>query len=161
MSEPTTRGLSIVLVEPLIPQNTGTIARVTAATGTHLHLIAPLGFELSDRYLKRAGLDYWPEVQLTVHDSWEEFLSASGYERDELWFFSTHGKGRYSDQRFSSAAAFIFGNEAKGLAPSFHERYADRMVRIPIDNPKVRSLNLSNAASIALYEARRQLNLGE
>ena len=73
------RGLSIVLVEPLIPQNTGTIARVTAATGTHLHLVAPLGFELSDRYLKRAGLDYWPEVRLTVHPSWVGFLSNSGY----------------------------------------------------------------------------------
>ncbi len=155
------RGLSIVLVEPLIPQNTGTIARVTAATGTHLHLIAPLGFELSDRYLKRAGLDYWPEVRLTVHESWQHFLDSSGYHRDELWLFSTHGKGRYTDVSYSSSAALVFGNESKGLAASFHEQYADRMVRIPIDNQNVRSLNLSNAASIALYEARRQLNIGE
>lgn len=150
----------IVLVEPLIPQNTGSIARLTAATRTELHLIEPLGFELSDRYLKRAGLDYWPEVNLTVHPSWDAFLTAPGNPGAELYFLSTHGTTSYLERSYGPDAAFVFGNEAHGLAPSFHERYADRMLRIPMENPRVRSLNLSCAAGIVLYEARRQVAAG-
>ncbi|MFN8389242.1 MAG: tRNA (cytidine(34)-2'-O)-methyltransferase [Bdellovibrionota bacterium] len=152
-------GPSIVLVEPLIPQNTGTIARLTAATGTKLHLIEPLGFELSDRYLKRAGLDYWPEVDITVHKSWNEFLEKSGFRDDQLWFITTKGETSYTAVELRADQALVFGNESRGFAQEFHDRYADRRVKIPMDNPRIRSLNLSNAVSIVLYEARRQLGL--
>lgn len=151
--------LHVVLFEPLIPQNTGTIARMTAATRTKLHLIEPLGFELSDRYLKRAGLDYWPEVDLTVHKSWEVFLSETAFTRNRLWFISKFASTSYHQAKFSDGDAFVFGKETSGLPDIFHDTYPERMLRIPMENPKVRSLNLSNAASIVLFEARRQLNL--
>lgn len=149
----------VVLVAPLIPQNTGTIARLTAATRTKLHLIEPLGFELSDRYLKRAGLDYWPEVDLTVHKNWESFLSETAVTRNRLWFLSKFAARGYHHVRFSAGDALVFGNEEKGLPKTFHETYPDRMLRIPMENEKVRSLNLSNAVSIVLYEGRRQLGM--
>ena len=152
-------GPSIVLVEPLIPQNTGTIARLTAATYTDLHLVEPLGFELSDRYLKRAGLDYWPEVKLSVHKNWESFLETTGFTRERLWFFSTKGEKSFYQASFQNDHALVFGNESAGLGKFFHESYPDRRLLIPMDNPKIRSLNLSNAASIVLYEARRQLGV--
>ena len=152
-------GPSIVLIEPLIPQNTGTIARLTAATRTQLHLIEPLGFELSDRYLKRAGLDYWPEVTLTVHKSWEEFLDVSGFTPERLWFFTTKASRPYHHVEYSAHDALVFGNEEGGLPPAIHSHYEDRRLTIPMDNPKVRSLNVSNAVSIVLYEARRQLGM--
>lgn len=149
----------IVLVEPLIPQNTGSIARLTAATGSELHLIEPLGFELSDRYLKRAGLDYWSEVILSVHPSWQTFLDTTGLSDDQLYFLSTRGTRTYHQPVYRGDEAFVLGNEASGLAEEFHDRYSARMLRIPIDNPRVRSLNVSNAAGIILYEARRQIGL--
>jgi tRNA (cytidine/uridine-2'-O-)-methyltransferase len=151
--------LHIVLVEPLIPQNTGTIARLTAATRTRLHLIEPLGFELSDRYLKRAGLDYWSEVDLNVYKNWEVFLGETNLPRTALWFFTKFAAQSYHRAAFSAGDALVFGNEEVGLRDIFHKTYPDRLLKIPMDNPKVRSLNLSNAASIALYEARRQLGL--
>ena len=150
----------IVLVEPLIPQNTGTIARLTAATRTMLHLIEPLGFELSDRYLKRAGLDYWPEVKLEVHASWKAFFDRYAPPPERLWFFSKFAKRSYHRVTYSLGDMLVFGNETSGLRKEFHEQYRDRLLRIPMENPNVRSLNLSNAVSIGLYEARRQTDVG-
>jgi tRNA (cytidine/uridine-2'-O-)-methyltransferase len=146
-------------MEPLIPQNTGSIARMTAATACKLHLIEPLGFELSDKYLKRAGLDYWPETDITVHPNWPAFLETTGYRREQLWFVTTKGTTPYHSVSFSADDALVFGNESMGFRQEFHETYADRRLRIPMDNPRVRSLNLSNAVSIVLYEARRQLGM--
>jgi tRNA (cytidine/uridine-2'-O-)-methyltransferase len=149
--------LRIVLVAPVIPQNTGSIARLTAATRSELHLIEPLGFELSDYYLRRAGLDYWPEVNLRVHADWKSFLAAS--DGCPLWFFSTHAEKSYTGVAYGASDYLVFGSETKGLAPEFHECYRERMLRIPMDNPNVRSLNLSASASVVLYEARRQLGM--
>ncbi len=150
---------SIVFVEPLIAQNTGSTARLTAATNTVIHLIEPLGFELSDRYLKRAGLDYWPEVRLEVHKNWAEYLDKTGIRRDQLWFLTTKAEKSYTAVEFGPDDALVFGNESRGLAEYFHTEYADRRLKIPMDNPNVRSLNVSNAASILLYEHRRQMGL--
>ena len=148
---------SIVLVEPLIPQNTGSTARLTAATNTVLHLIEPLGFEISDRYLKRAGLDYWPFVTLHVHKNWSAFLEFTNCKREQLWFFTTKAQRSYTAVDLGDEPYLVFGNESAGLSSYFHEEYSDRRILIPMENPGVRSLNVSNAASIALYEARRQI----
>ena len=153
--------LQVVLVEPLIPQNTGTIARLTAATGVHLHLVEPLGFELTDKYLKRAGLDYWPEVKLSVHKNWADCLAnlwLDGQQR-KLWFLTTHAERSYTDACYGEDDVLVFGNEERGLAEAFHSEFADSRLTIPMDNPRIRSLNLSNAVSIVVFEARRQLGL--
>ena len=147
--------LKIVLHQPQIPQNTGSIARMTAATRTELHLIEPLGFELSDRYLKRAGLDYWPEVNLQVHPNWEAFLLDHPLER--MHFLSTKAAADYFDLKINPGDYFIFGSEDAGLPRFFHEHYPDRLFRIPMFNPKIRSLNLATAAGIVLYEGIRQI----
>ncbi len=149
----------IVLVAPLIPQNTGTIARLTAATRTKLHLIEPLGFELTDKYLKRAGLDYWPEVDLTVHKNWEAFLNDTRVTRERIWLLSKFASNAYHKVNYSEGDVLVFGNEEKGLAKVYHETYPDRLLKIPMENENVRSLNLSNAVSIVLYEARRQVGM--
>ncbi len=151
--------LQIVLVHPLIPQNTGSIGRLTAATNSLLHLIEPLGFELSDRYLKRAGLDYWQEIKLMVHPSWEEFLSSQKPNFLQLSFFSKKGVSSYHESTFTADHYLVFGNEEQGFPEPFYRNYEERLFQIPMDNPQVRSLNLSCAASIVLYEARRQLGL--
>lgn len=144
----------IVLVEPLIPQNTGNIARLCAATGSRLHLIEPLGFEVSDSRAKRAGLDYWPYVDWEVHSSWEAFLAA---EPRRCWFTSSHATRPYYEADFQDGDALVFGNESTGLGNEFRERYSDCFLLLPMDNPKVRSLNLGNTATALLYEARRQV----
>lgn len=150
--------LHVVLVHPDIPQNTGNIARLTAATYTPLHLIEPLGFEISDRQLKRAGLDYWPEVQLHQHKNWEAFLETTGCSEGKLWIFTTHATRCYTQARFQDEDFLVFGSETRGLPNNFHQRYEKRRLLIPMDNPRVRSLNLSSAAALVLYEARRQLS---
>ena len=149
--------VNIVLVHPLIPQNTGNIARLTAATGTDLHLIEPLGFELSDRYLKRAGLDYWDEVRLFAHPTWEAFLKETMPER--LWLFSARASTPFTEVCYRPDDCLIFGNESEGLPPHLQQRYADFRLRIPFENQRVRSLNLANSVAVALYEARRQLEI--
>ena len=149
--------VNIVLVHPLIPQNTGNIARLTAATGTDLHLIEPLGFDLSDRHLKRAGLDYWPEVRLFLHQTWKAFLEEAMPER--LWFFSTRASTPFTEVCYGPDDYLVFGNESEGLPMQMHQRYADFRLRIPFENQWVRSLNLSNSVAVALYEARRQLGI--
>ncbi len=147
--------LHVVLVAPEIPQNTGSIARLCAATYCRLHLIRPLGFSLEDRYLKRAGLDYWPYVDLQVHDNWEAFLE--GVAGRQMHFFSARAEQPYWSVRYRAGDVLVFGSETSGLPAEFRARYADSFRLIPIDHPQVRSLNLANAVSIVVYEALRQM----
>jgi tRNA (cytidine/uridine-2'-O-)-methyltransferase len=147
--------MRIVLYEPEIPQNTGSVARLAAATSTSLDLIEPLGFSLDDRYLKRAGLDYWPLVDLSVHASWADYLA--GDPTGRLIAFSARATRSYTECRFEADDRLLFGKESVGLPPALLDSLTDRTFTIPIDNPGVRSLNLSNAVSIVVYEARRQL----
>lgn len=149
------RGLHLVLVQPEIPGNTGNIGRLCAGTNVSLHLVRPLGFELDNRYLKRAGLDYWPHVRLCVHDSFEEIEELFGVER--LHFFTKKASRRYTEVSWQPGAVLVFGCETKGLPDELRERHGERCYRIPISD-KVRSLNLSNACAIALYEGMRQLD---
>jgi tRNA (cytidine/uridine-2'-O-)-methyltransferase len=146
--------VNVVLFEPQIPQNTGNIGRLCAGTGTHLHLVGTLGFSLEDRYLKRAGLDYWPHLTLSVHDTLDDVIGA--VPREALAFYSTHAKIPYD--RFDclgNESYFIFGRETTGLPPDVHERYADRFFTIPCLD-KIRSLNLANSAAVVLYDALRK-----
>lgn len=147
--------LHVVLVHPEIPQNTGSIARLCAATFCRLHLVRPLGFSLEDRYLKRAGLDYWPYVDLRVYDDWEHFLAACPGSR--VFCFSARAPRCYWSAKFCRGDALVFGSETSGLPAKLREQYADCLYRVPIDHPKVRSLNLSNTVSIVVYEALRQM----
>ena len=150
--------MDIVLVNPQIPQNTGSIARTCAATQTPLHLVGKMGFDLSEKAVRRAGLDYWPWVPLTMHQSWEEYLEAR--KPPQIWLFSKFGTRLYSNAPFGKDDALVFGSETKGLGEEFLGRFAPQQIlRIPIVCDAVRSLNLSNAVSIALYEGRRQLKL--
>ena len=143
----------IVLVEPEIPQNAGNIARTCAATGACLHMIRPLGFEVSDKYLKRAGLDYWHLVQVFYYDSFDEL--AEKYPNARFFFFTTKGRKRHSDARFQDGDFLVFGKETKGLPEELLLKHAGECLRIPMFS-EARSLNLSNSAAIALYEALRQ-----
>jgi len=145
-----------VLVEPEIPQNTGSIARLCAATHTRLHLVGRLGFSLSDRYLKRAGLDYWPEVDLRVHDSWAQFCESLRGAR--MLGFSARALVPYTAVAYRAGDLLVFGRESSGLPEEVKEDLAGHLYRIPMSNPAVRSLNLANAVSIVLYEGIRQLS---
>lgn len=149
--------MRIVLLEPEIPQNTGSIARLAAATETPLDLIGPLGFSLEDRYLKRAGLDYWPWVDLLVHESWTSYCAGSW--RGRLVGFSARATTPYTRCEFRSDDRLLFGKETRGLAAEVIAGLGTDVYAIPICSPHVRSLNLSNAVSIVVYEARRQLGL--
>lgn len=144
----------IVLVAPEIPQNTGTIGRLCVSTGAKLHLIEPLGFSLDEKHLKRAGMDYWPHLELAVYRDWEEFLAANPGAK--LLFFSTKGETSYWDIAYPEGSFLVFGSESRGFPPEFYERYRDRLATIPMEGKFHRSLNLANAASIVLYEALRQ-----
>ena len=145
--------LHIVLVNPEIPQNTGNIARTCAATGAKLHLIEPLGFELSDKYLKRAGLDYWHMMTYEVHHSWADFHAA--YPDAALHYATTKAPRDYSAVRYGPDDFLVFGRETKGLDEALLAQNYDRCVRIPMVSD-ARSLNLSNSVAILLYEALRQ-----
>ncbi len=147
--------LNIVLVRPEIPQNSGSIARLAAATRTRLHLVGPLGYSLEDRYLKRAGLDYWPLVDLKTYSGWEAFVAEHGEARCR--FFSVHARRSYLEARYARGDFMVFGSETRGLGGEFLERHAEAAYRIPIFEPGVRSLNLANAVSIVVYEALRQM----
>lgn len=150
--------MDIVLVEPQIPQNTGSIARTCAALDTPLHLVGQLGFDISEKAVRRAGLDYWPHVKLARHSSWERYLEAR--QPRQVWLFSKFGSRVYHRAEFSADDALVFGSETTGLGEEFLKRFpTEQILRIPIITPYVRSLNLSNAVSIAVYEARRQLGL--
>lgn len=149
--------LNIVLVEPSIPPNTGNISRLCAATGTRLHLIEPLGFDLSEKQLRRAGLDYWESVDLTVYPDFDHFIERNTGGRKFL--FSTAGDRSYSETSYAPNDFLIFGNETFGLPDELLARNPDYILNIPIKLDCVRSLNLSNCAAIVLYEALRQINL--
>ncbi len=146
----------IVLFQPQIPPNTGNIARTCAATNTPLHLIKPLGFDISDRHLKRAGLDYWPQVNLQCHDSWTTFGLYQKNHGGRLIAFTTGGQHNYIDFQFHPQDWLLFGRETSGLPPEVLHECDDR-VYIPIHQTAVRSLNLSVSVAIALFEAQRQL----
>lgn len=147
-------GLHVALVEPQIPPNTGSIARLCAATGTALHLIEPIGFSLDDRELQRAGLDYWNAVDLWVHPHWRAFREVVA--RDRCLYFSSHATRPYWAAPYHDRCCLIFGNESEGLPERMREKHADRVFRIPM-TPAVRSLNLATAVGIVLYEAIRRL----
>lgn len=146
--------LNLVLVEPEIPQNTGNIARTCAATRSRLHLIKPLGFDISDRAVKRAGLDYWHMVDLSVYENLEDFFARTGAE--DLWLTTTKAPRSYAEAEFRDGCWLFFGKETAGLPQAFREAHRDRCIRIPM-RPDARSLNLANSVAIVTYEALRQL----
>lgn len=150
----------VVLVYPQIPPNTGNIARTCAATGTPLHLIEPLGFEISDRTLKRAGLDYWPHVQLTCHSSWQAFAEVCKRQNGRKIGFSTSGSCSYYHLDFQESDWLLFGSETAGL-PQEVLQVCDATVHIPMKRDHVRSLNLSVSVALGLFEACRQLQIFE
>ncbi len=145
--------LNIVLIEPEIPQNTGNIARTCACVGAKLHLIEPMGFRLTERNLKRAGCDYWDEVDIAHWPSVDAFFEE--HEGGELWFFTGNTDRTYTDVGFGEDAFLLFGRESRGIDPVILERYAKRCLRIPM-REGMRSLNLSNAVAIGAYEFVRQ-----
>jgi len=145
----------IVLVAPEIPQNTGTIGRLAVSTDAVLHLVDPLGFSLEDKYLKRAGLDYWQFLDLRRHRDWNDFLD-SKEAGARLLFFSTHGEKSYFDETYAPGDYLVFGRESAGLPAEFYDRYREDLRLIPMPGTHSRSLNLANAVSIVLYEALRQ-----
>lgn len=148
--------LNIVLVEPEIPHNTGSIARTCALTGTVLHLVRPLGFSITDKHLKRAGLDYWPLVQLKYYDSLQEVLDKN--PDGDFYFATTKAEKDYSQFKYRDNSFFVFGKETKGLPESIIEDNLETAIRIPMKKNIARSLNLSNSANIIIYEALRQLD---
>jgi len=143
----------LVLFEPLIPGNAGSLARLCAGTHAVLHLVHPLGFELDDKHLKRAGLDYWPNVMWQEHDSIEAAIG--DIPRESLFFFTAGAEKRYTDAEMPKTPWLIFGKETTGLSQEIRERYADRMFRVPVTD-HIRSINLANVATAVLYEALRQ-----
>ncbi len=151
---PDDRDLHLVLVHPEIPGNTGNIGRLCAGADVWLHLVEPLGYELDNRYLKRAGLDYWPHVRLCVHDDFERIEEI--FPPDRLQLFTKKATRRHTDVDWRPGSVLVFGKETAGLSAEIRDRHRDRLCRIPITD-KVRSLNLSNACAVGLYEAMRQL----
>lgn len=147
--------LNVVLVEPEIPQNTGNISRTCVVTGTILHLVRPLGFEISDRTLKRAGLDYWKDLTVFYYDSFEEVEAK--YPSAKFHLASTHAVKGYTDVKYADGDFIVFGKETAGLGEKLLSRRREDAIRIPM-LPNQRSLNLSNSVAIVLYEALRQLS---
>jgi tRNA (cytidine/uridine-2'-O-)-methyltransferase len=147
--------LHVVLVEPEIPWNTGNAGRTCLAAGAKLHLVRPLGFHLGERWLRRAGLDYWAHVDPVIHDSFAAF-EAELPRLGPPFFLTVEGPGNLFEVGIPEDAVFVFGSESRGLPEGVRERYADRLVRIPILDPRVRSLNLSTAVGITLFEALRR-----
>ena len=150
----TLRPFNIVLVEPEIPPNTGSIARLCGATNSILHLVHPLGFSTDDKHLKRAGLDYWHHVHIQHWDNFDTFLAAQ--KELDLFFFTTKVTTLYSSAPFKPGCFMIFGKETKGLPEEILHLYQDRCYTLPMQNPNIRSLNLAMTAGIVLYEAIRQ-----
>ena len=153
--------LNIVMVEPEIPQNTGNIARTCAITGAKLHLVHPLGFKIDDKYLKRAGLDYWDKLDIEEHDSLQKILEKYKPEDNNMFFATTKAQHCYTDvdySKFKEEDVFIlFGKETKGLPEDLLQKYIENTIRIPM-RPVLRSLNLSNSVCVITYEILRQLN---
>lgn len=149
--------LNIVLVEPEIPQNTGNIARTCAATNARLHIVGPMGFSVDDRYLRRAGLDYWHLLDITYYDSLDDFFAKN---EGEYFFYTTKAKNRHTDVIYPDNAYLFFGKETAGLPEELLKENPSRCVRIPMIND-ARSLNLSNSVAIGVYEVLRQWNYPE
>lgn len=149
--------LNVVLVEPEIPQNTGNIARTCAATGGKLHLVYPLGFSISEKQVKRAGLDYWDKLEIEEHTSFEEFLKKYKPEENNMFFVTTKGKHVYSEPDYKNMdeVFLLFGKETKGLPEDILMKYIDKTIRIPM-RETLRSLNLSNSVAIVVYDVLRQ-----
>lgn len=145
--------INIVLYSPEIPQNTGNISRTAAVTGAALHIIKPIGFEISDRTLKRAGLDYWDKLEVTYYENYDEFLLKN--QGGEMFYFSAHGKKSYAEIDYPDNSYLIFGRESVGLPRELVEANIERSVRIPM-RPTLRCLNLSNSVAIAVYEVLRR-----
>ena len=145
--------INIVLYNPEIPQNTGNISRTCAVTGAALHIIRPTGFEISDRTLKRAGLDYWDKLDVTYYDSFDEFMSQHGDA--PMYFFSAHAPKSYAEIEYPDGVFLVFGRESVGLPRELVSANEDRALRIPM-LPTLRCLNLSNSVAIAVYEVLRQ-----
>ena len=146
--------LNIVLVEPEIPQNCGNIARTCAATGSVLHLVKPLGFDISEKAVKRAGLDYWHLVDVRVYENLADFFAKNDVQ--QMWCLSTKAPRCYTEAQFQDGCYLLFGKETKGLPEDFLNEHFDECVRIPM-RAEARSLNLSNAVAITVFEALRQL----
>ncbi len=151
--------MNVVLVEPEIPQNTGNIARTCAAIGAKLHLVYPLGFSISEREVKRAGLDYWDKLEIEEHVSFSNFLEKYKPEDNNMFFVTTKGKHVYSEIDYSKMDEIfiLFGKETKGLPEDVLKKYLDKTIRIPMRNI-IRSLNLSNSVAIVAYDIFRQWN---
>lgn len=145
--------INIVLAEPQIPQNTGNISRTCAVTGARLHLIKPLGFEVSDKHLKRAGLDYWDKLDISYYENFADFFEKN--PDGNFFYFTTKGRKTYSDVKYPNNSYLVFGREDRGLPEELLYRNPESCVRIPMRN-ELRSLNLSNSAAIAVYEVLRQ-----
>lgn len=148
--------LNIVLFQPEIPQNTGNIARTCVLTECKLHLIKPLGFSLDEKHLRRAGLDYWSQLSLEIHESYEDLREK--YKGGKFYFSTTHGTNIYSDVKFQEGDFIVFGRETSGLPDYIRDNNNDTCIRIPMIKSSERSLNLSNTVAIATYEALRQMD---
>ena len=154
--------INIVMVEPEIPQNTGNIARTCAAIGAKLHLVKPLGFDISDKYLKRAGLDYWDKLDIEEHESLNAFLEKYKPEENNMYYSTTKGQHCYSDVDYSEMdeVFILFGKETKGLPEDLLQKYITNTIRIPM-REHLRSLNLSNSVAIVVYEVLRQVGFND
>ena len=148
----------IVLLSPVIPGNTGSIGRTCVALGVDLILVKPYGFDLSERAVRRAGLDYWKYVSLKEYGSWNEFLATEKPARDQLIFFESREDQNFYEANYSQACYLIFGSETKGIAENIREEFLDRFYELPMFSDKIRSLNLSNAATTAAYECLRHIS---
>ena len=148
---------NIVLYQPEIPQNTGSIGRLCVSTNTKLHLIHPLGFDTSDHYLRRAGLDYWKHLDPVHYSNWDDFLSRNG--NSNMWFFTTKGNRNHTEINWHNNDYLVFGRETSGLPNTVLEAYPNNLIKIPMPGTFHRSLNLAQASAIGLYEALRQNNM--
>lgn len=149
--------LNIVLIEPEIPNNTGNIGRLSLASGSRLHLVKPFGFEITDKRLKRAGLDYWKHVDLYIYESIDKFFEKN--KGSQMAFLSSHGEKDYLEIPYQDELFLVFGKESKGLPASITENFEDQLYKIPIHSENIRSLNLSNAVSIVVYEGLRSMGV--
>ena len=149
--------LHVVLFRPDIPQNTGNVGRTCAIARARLHLVHPLGFTITDRHLRRSGMDYWKSLDVLHHESWEAFRASPGGPR-RLWLLTTRAERTIWEARFEDEDGLVFGRETSGTPDWLHEELAGRRIAIPQPNPTLRSLNLATAAGIAIYEALRQLS---
>lgn len=147
--------IAIVLVQPEIPGNTGAVGRTCVALDMELILIHPLGFEISDKRVKRSGLDYWPHVRLTEHASWDAFLAARAPRADQLFLFEEFGSRSFYEPDYPADAFLVFGQETKGIPQAIIDRHLDRLFRLPMRSEVIRSLNLANTVSAAAYQALR------